>query len=206
MIEVPKFEIVDVMPPDELLERLREIPLNEQEDTRPYADATMSIERFKLSELVSTTKYLQEDLLAVQGMTRAALLPHGYDSLDLIQGRVRFIDHLGVERRLAPPVVERYEPEGMYKYILDGSHRAETARRVAQEAGEEDPEITVIYVRDGIGDEPYAFPNRWDEVRVVRERPEDKSEWKNYRNFGKRYDLYRDYESLFDSVPRGADS
>jgi hypothetical protein len=203
VIEVPKFEVVDVMPPDEMLERLREIPLLKQPDTRPYAEATLSIERFRLSELVSTTKYVQEDLLAVQGMMRAALLPHGYDSLDLTQGRVKFIDHEGVVRRLAPPIVERYEPEGTHRYILDGSHRAETARSLGQEEGEEDPEITVIYVRDGIAYEPYASPNRWDEVRVVQERPADKSEWKNYKDFEDRYRLYRDYEGVLDSVPRG---
>lgn len=203
MSEAPKFEVVDVTPWDELEGMLREIPLLGQPDTRPYAHATMSIERFKLSELTSTTKYVQEDLLATQGIVRASLLPQGYDQLDLREGRLT-LEGEGTTVRIAPPIVERYEQDGRHKYILDGSHRAELAQRVAQEAGE-DPELTVIFVRDGITHPPYALPNAWDEVSVVPERPADKSEWKNYRNFANRYELYRDYNAVFDSAPRGLD-
>lgn len=201
----PRFEVVEVMPPDELLESLREVPLLNQPDTRPYADATLSIERFRLSELVPTTRYVQEDLLAVQGTVRASLLPQGYDQLDLRQGRLTLQGEDGVVR-LAPPIVERYESDGPDKYILDGSHRAELCRGIGLGEGEEDPELTVVYVRDDISHPPYALPNRWDEVRVVPVRPADKSEWKNYRDFPNRYDLYRDYNAVFDSAPRGLDN
>ncbi len=205
MIDVPRFEVVDVMPPDEMLERLRGIPLLDQPETRPYAKAEISIERFRLSELVSTTKYVQEDLLAVQAVLRqTSLLPQGYDSLDLREGRL-MLEGEGQTVRLAPPVVERYESEGEYKYMLDGAHRTELARRVGQEEGDEDHELTVIFTRDGIAYPPYALPNGWDEVRVVPERPADKSEWKNYRDFSNRYALYRDYDDVFDSKPRGID-
>lgn len=193
------------MPPDEFLERLREIPLKGQPETRPYANATLSIERFRLSELVSTTKYVQEDLLAVQGLVRASLRPQGFDTLDLREGRIRYRGRDGYIWRMAPPVVERYEPDGPHKYILDGSHRSELTWRTAREEGEEDPEITVVYVRDGIAYPPYALPNGWDEVVVVPERPDDKSQWKNYRAYANRYDLYRDYDGVFDSTPRGLD-
>jgi hypothetical protein len=199
----PELEIVDVTPWDELEDMMREIPLLGQPDTRPYADATMSIERFKLSELASTTKYVQEDWLARQGILRASLLPQGYDQLDLMEGRL-VLEGDGQTVRLAPPIVERFEPDGSAKYILDGSHRAELARRIAEEEGE-DPELTVIYVRDGITHPPYALTNPWGEVRVVPERPAVKSEWKNYRDFENRYDLYRDYSDVFDSQPRGLD-
>lgn len=182
---------------------LREVPLLGQPDTRPYADATISIERFRLSELASTTKYVQEDLLAAQGILRASLLSQGYDQLDLRAGRLTLQGNDGTTVRLAPPIVERYDSDGDYDYILDGSHRAQLARQVGQEAGDDDPELTVVYVRDGITYPPYALPNSWDEVRVVAERPKNKAEWKNYRDFQDRYALYRDYNGVFDSTPRG---
>jgi hypothetical protein len=205
MSEISQFQEIEVMPPDELLERLRDTPLLNQPEIRPYANATLSIERFKLSELLPTSKYAQEDLIAVQGVLRATLLPQGYDQLDLKQGRLTLSNDEGSTVRIAPPIVERYEPDGMDKYVLDGSHRSELARRVALEEGEEDPELTVIYVRDGITHPPYALTNSWDEVHVVSERPVDKAEWKNYRDYANRYDLYRDYNDVFDSTPRGLD-
>jgi len=204
MAESTSFDVVDVTPWSELEGMLREIPLLGQPDTRPYADATISVERFRLSELASTTRYVQEDLLAVQGLVRASLLPQGYDQLDLREGRLT-LEGEGRTVRIVPPIVERYEADGEARYILDGSHRAELARRVGEEAGEADPELTVIYIRDGIAYPPYALPNGWDEVRVVPERPADKSAWKNYRDFQDRYALYRDYSGVFDSAPRGLD-
>lgn len=182
---------------------LREAPLYNQPDTRPYANATISLERFNLAELESTTRYIQEDLLAAQGTLRAALLPQGFDQLDLTQGRL-VLEGEDSAVRLAPPIVERYEKDGEAKYILDGAHRAELARQVAEEDGTE-PEITVIFVRDGIAHPPYAFTNPWSEVRIVPERPDDKSQWKNYRDFDDRYRLYRDYSAILDSQPRGLD-
>ncbi len=205
-LEVPKFEVVDVTPWEELEGMLREIPLLGQPDTRPYADATISLERFRLSELASTTRYIQEDLLAAQGLLRASLLPQGFDQLALQEDASRLVlEGEGLTVRLGPPVVERYEPNGPDKYILDGAHRAQLARLTGHEAGEEDPEITAIFVRDGIAYGPYATPNPWEEVGVVRERPADKSTWKNYVDFDNRYRLYRYYDDVFDSQPRGLD-
>lgn len=204
MAEISSFQVVDVTPWDELETMLREVPLLDQPDTRPYAHATISLERFKLSELASTTRYVQEDLLATQGLLRATLLPQGFDQLDLTEGRL-ILENEDSTVRLAPPLVERYEWDGHAKYILDGSHRTELARRVAEEAGE-DPELTVIYVRDGITHPPYAVTNPWEEVKVVPERPADKSEWKSYRDFPNRYALYRDYNAIWDSAPRGLEA
>lgn len=157
MPTTPELTVIRQTPWSELESMLREITLYDQPDTRPYADARISIERFNLSELRSTTRYVQEDLLAVQGVIRASLLPQGYDQLDLKEGQL-VLDDGRRQYRIMPPVVERYEPDGMYKYILDGSHRAELARRVGHAAGEADPELTVIYVRDGIASPPTPFP------------------------------------------------
>ncbi len=183
---------------------LRQVPLLGQPDTRPYANAEISLERFKLSELSSTTRYIQEDLLAVQGMLRNTLLPQGYDQLDLQAGRLTLANETSTVR-LAPPIVERYEADGMHKYILDGSHRTHLARQLAGQNGIAEPELTVVYVRNGISHPPYARPNLWEEVQVMAERPANKSDWKNYRDFSNRYALYRDYDSVFDSAPRGLD-
>jgi hypothetical protein len=62
--------------------------------------------------------------------------------------------------------------------------------------------MTVVFVRDGIAYPPYAFPNPREEVCVTEERPLDKSTWENYRDFAHRYNLYRDYSRITDSVPR----
>jgi hypothetical protein len=204
MANAHEFEVVGQTPWPELEGMLREVPLLNQPDTRPYADATMSIERFRLSELASTTKYVQEDLIAVQGLIRASLLPQGYDQLDLREGGI-VLDAGEGPKRIIPPIVERFEADGMDKYILDGSHRAQLAREVGEQEGEEDPEITVVYIRDGITHPPYALTNPWEEVRTVGERPADKSTWKNYRDFANRYALYRDYSQIVDSAPRGLD-
>lgn len=198
------FEVVEVTPWNELEGMLREVPLLGQPETRPYAEAEMSIERFRLSELLPTTKHVLEGLVAVQGLLRASLLPQGYDQLDLRAGRL-VLEGKNTTVRIMPPIVERYEPEGMNKYILDGSHRAQLTRQIGLEQGVEDPELTVIYVRNGIAYPPYALTNAWEEVQVVPERSADKSLWKNYRDFPNRYNLYRDYDSIIDSKPRGLD-
>ncbi len=198
------FEVVEVTPWNELEGMLREIPLYGQPDTRPYADADISIERFRLSELVPTTRYVVRQLVEVQANLRTALLPQGYDQLDLRAGRLILASQNSTVR-IMPPIVERFKPEGLAKYILDGSHRAQLTWQLAAETGIEEPELTVIYVRNGITYPPYALPNAWEEVQVVPERPADKSVWKNYRNFPNRYDLYRDYDGIIDSKPRGLD-
>lgn len=200
------FKVIGQTPWSELEPMLRDIPLLNQPDTHPYANATMSIERFRLSELSSTTRYIEEGHLAVQGAIRAALLPQGYDQLDLQSGGIIVDDCGEMTQRIIPPIVERYEADGPAKYIIDGSHRAQLARQAGEEAGIEDPELTVIYVRDGIAYPPYAYTNPWQEVEVVAKRPADKSLWKNYRNFNDRYALYRDYSTIVDSAPRGLDA
>jgi hypothetical protein len=202
--QIDELRVVGVTPWDELEGMLRDIPLLGQQDTRPYANAEISLERFKLSELSSTTRYIQEDLLAVQGMLRNTLLSQGHDQLDLRAGRLTLTNATSTVR-LAPPIVERYESDGMHKYILDGSHRTQLARQLAEQSGIDEPELTVVYVRNGISYPPYARPNLWEEVHVVTERPADKSDWKNYRDFSNRYALYRDYDGVFDSGPRGLD-
>ncbi len=203
--ESPSFTVIGQTPWEELEPMLREVTLLGQPDTRPYANATISIERFRLSELASTTRYVEEELLSVQGLIRASLLPQGYDQLDLREGGV-VIDGGEGPKRIIPPIVERFEPDGTHKYILDGSHRAQLARQVGEQAGEDDPELTVVYVRDGITHPPYARPNLWEEVKILAERPGDKSTWKNYRDFPNRYALYRDYSHIVDSAPRGLDN
>lgn len=200
----PEFEVVGHTPWSELEGMLREVPLLNQPETRPYASATMSIERFRLSELASTTKYVEDGLVAVQGLIRASLLSQGHNQLDLREGGI-ILDAGEAPKRIIPPIVERYEADGMDKYILDGSHRAQLAREAGAEEDEDDPELTVIYVRDGISHPPYALTNSWEEVHLVSERPADKSTWKNYRDFPNRYSLYRDYSDIVDSAPRGLD-
>lgn len=198
------FEVVAVMPPEELVELVRQTPLLGQPETRPYADAEISIERFRLSQLYSTTRYILTDLLHVQENLRSNLLPQGYDQLDLRAGRLVLQDGTRIVR-IMPPVVERYEPHSMMNYILDGGHRAQFVRQLAAQEDVADPQLTVVYVRDGISYPPYAFTNHWEEVKVVSERPADKSSWKNYRDFPNRYKLYRDYSHIIDSEPRGLD-
>lgn len=195
-------EILEVTPKADLLDKVRETHLRGKPDTSPYRNAAISIERFRLSELVPTTRYIEAGLLAVQGALREQLQAQGHDQLNMHYG-LTYRTEEGVFR-LAPPVVERYEHEGrtMTPYILDGSHRTQLCREVSEDP---DPEMSFIYVRNGITDPPYSYPNGWDEVVVMDKRPDDKSTWKNYREFENRYDLYRDYNHFADSVPRGLD-
>lgn len=195
-----QFEMVGQTPWPELEGMLRDVPLLNEPDIRPYAEATMSIERFGLYELASTTRYVQSNLVAVQGLIRASLLPLGYDQLDLSEGGI-IIDGGNGPQRIIPPIVERFEEDGESKYILDGAHRAQLAKEV-----NEDPLLTVIYIRDGITHPPYAFINPWREVRLTEDRPADKSIWKNYRDFPNRYDLYRDFSQIVGSTPRGLEN
>lgn len=202
MTTLPFFKVVGSTPWTELEVLLRQVPLLDQPDTRPYANATISIERFKLSELASTTRYLLEGLIADQVAIRTSLLAQGHDQLDLRDGGL-IIDSGDGPKRIIPPVVETFEPDGDAKYVLDGAHRVELARQVSKQQGSDDPELTVIYVRNGIAYPPYATPNGWEEVQIGPERPADKSLWKNYRDFPNRYQLYRDYSQIVDSSPRG---
>jgi hypothetical protein len=65
---------------------LGDVPLLGQPNTRPYAEATITIERSRLSELASTTRYIQRYLLDVQQAIHVALLAQGFDQLDLQDG------------------------------------------------------------------------------------------------------------------------
>ncbi len=194
------FEVVHEIPFAELEEQLRGVTLLNQPDVHPYEDAIISIERFKWHDVLPTTRYIEAGLLAVQRRIReTALAPLGHDQLELEGGLIVAGGKLG-QQGLIPPIVELFEDDGSIPYILDGSHRTYEGRHRLRE------DFLGLFIR-GIRKDcpPYAFPNGWNEVRQVSERPQDKSTWKNYRDFGNRYALYRDYGPINGSAPRGED-
>jgi hypothetical protein len=194
------FQIAREVPFSELEQQLRDVTLLNQPDVHPYEEATISIERFEWHEVMPTARYVETGLLAVQRRIRQeALALHGQDQLELEGGLIVVGGELG-QQELIPPIVEQFDEVGPIPYILDGSHRTFDGRARQRES------FLGLFIR-GIRKDcpPYAFPNLWNEVHEVAERPADKSTWKNYRDYDNRYALYRDYGPINGSVPRGED-
>jgi hypothetical protein len=150
--------------------------------------------------VMPTTIYVEDGLVDTQLAIRESLSLHGFDQLELDGGLI--IDGGDGPFGLIPPIVERFDIESMTPYVLDGSHRTylgySDMAHYSSFLG-----VFVTGIRSDCP--PYAFRNRWEDVKKVPKRPEDKSKWKYYRNFEDRYRLYRDYSHIIKSEPRGLD-
>jgi len=182
--------IENVLPWDDLEQRVRETPLLLHDDSKPvypYEDATIRLEKIAYADASPTSLYVLRKLLAVQAAITTDLSAKGYHPLEL-EGGLLLKDEYGTETGLVPPIVEETDAEG--KYILDGAHRTSIGRWLGR------THFVAIHVSGIRPDCPsYAFPNSWDEVKITEEVPKDPAQKKQYR--GENYrSLYRDFSRL----------
>ena len=187
-----------VIPWDELEQRLRETPLLRQGDSEPvypYEDAKIRLEKMAYADVAPTSLYVIRKNLAIQAAIASDLSAVGYHPLEL-EGGLVLKNETGEEMGLVPPIVEETDEEG--KYVLDGAHRTSMGRWLGR------THFVAIHVSGIRSDCPgYAFPNSWDEVKVMEEVPTNPAEKKHYR--GENYKgLYRDFSLLNGSKLREA--
>ncbi len=182
----------------ELEQRIRETPLLQQgegETIYPYENANIRLEKLAFADVAPTSLYVLRQNLAVQAMIESDLSVAGYHPLELESGLL-LKNEIGEEIGFVPPIVEETDEEG--KYILDGAHRTSIGRWLGR------THFVAIHVSGIRSDCPsYAFPNNWDEVKIMETVPSDPAEKKHYR--GENYrSLYRDFSLLNGSKLREA--
>jgi hypothetical protein len=181
-----------IIPPADLIEKVRGTSLLGDPDTKPYEYADIAIEEMRISDLAPTTLYVIKRGLKFQHDLRQSLLAYGHDPLRLERGlQLREGDSsIG----LVPPIVEEDAENG--PYLIDGAHRTYVARKLGVEV------ISVLRIRDVLQSAPfYAFPNEWDEIIEYDETPADPVLKKHYRGDSPR-SLYRDFSKLNGSTMR----
>ena len=189
--------------PQELLDRLRQVPLLHQPEIRIYADALISLEYLHTDFLAPAQNYVWLGELKKVQELRWSLAEHGVDLFRLegfVTYTVRGKD--GVEERydVYPPVVEEsIEADGrVARLINDGMHRLYLARLewvVPQ----------VVYVRGVPKDYPYyAFPRLggWEGIDLLPENPDPKKYLKKCHRRRDNKRLYRDFQAVFANVGR----
>ncbi|QTA84734.1 hypothetical protein [Desulfonema magnum] len=199
-----KVEIVKVkhLSEDELISRLRNVTMLQDESTRPYENAFISLENICIEDLFPPQRYvLKQELLKVREL-KWRLEEHGIDLFQL-NGFVRIT--LAGESEpidLLPPVIEeRIEKNGRVAHIInDGMHRIYTAYLewvIPQ----------VIFVRGLPKHLPYyAFPipeKDWTKIELRDDIPAHFI--KKWHRTERNKELYRNFNSAFMNVggPRG---
>lgn len=190
---------------EELVARMRRVPLSGNANALPYKDAAISVERIHTDHLAPAQHYVLQDNLERQRNLRHELARHDVDLLGLngfiemeVEGQEQPIG-------LLPPVVEEsIEANGhVVNLICDGMHRVYLARLewvIPQ----------VVFVRGIPKTSPYyAYPNirGWDDVAVVTQLADERGEkiLKKWHRIENHKSLYRDFTGPFSnlSVSRG---
>ncbi|MDM8548693.1 hypothetical protein QUF72_01395 [Desulfobacterales bacterium HSG2] len=186
----------------ELTDRLRNVTMLEDENTRPYENTFISLENISVEDLFPPQRYvLKQELLKIREL-KWSLEKQGIDLFNL-NGFVRI--RLAGETEpidLLPPVIEeKIEKNGRVTHIInDGMHRVYVAYLewvIPQ----------VIFVRGLPKHLPYyAFPipeKDWTKIEVRDDIPVNFiKKWHRTRQNKK---LYRNFNSAFMNVggPRG---
>jgi len=175
----------------QLIDTMHQIPLLQDKNTLPYANADISLEHMAMEDFVPTTLYVVKNGLRVQRSLRKDLLGLGHDPLNL-DGALH-VNNDGYRVGIVPPIVED-DPE-FGPMLIDGAHRVYNARLIGTEV------IKVLRIKNSLSEAPvYAFPNQWDEVLEYNEAPTNPKLKKNYRDNPR--SLYRDFSALNGSSIR----
>jgi hypothetical protein len=182
--------IEKIVPWEILEQKVREVTLlnsNKAELIYPYEDASIRLERVSYTDVSPTTLYVIRKNLGIQAAIASDLSVAGYHPLELEGGLVLKGEDCE-ETGFIPPLVEETDSEG--KYILDGAHRTSIGRWLGR------THFMAIHVTGIRPDCPgYAFPNSWDEIRIMDEVPSNPADKKHYRGENYRA-LYRDISAL----------
>ncbi len=187
----------------ELVERLRQVPLLKQPEIRVYAGAHISLEHIHTDHLSPTQKYVWlAEFKKVQEL-RWSLAGHGVDLFRLdgfLSYTVRGTDGREESYNVYPPVVEEsLEADGSVALLInDGMHRLYLARleRVVPQ---------VVYVRGVPKEYPYyAFPRPegWQGVDLLPDNPDPGTYLKKCHRRRDNKRLYRDFQAVFANVGR----
>ncbi len=189
---------LDPIPPRELLDSLRRTRLNGYDGARPYADASLRIERYDPNMLVPAQSYVLAPCVRRILKLRAALAEHGVDPFTL-DGGVWLTTGEAARRRipLLPPIVERSREPGGREVMLinDGMHRVFAARSLGEQ-------ITVVAAYGVPPEYPYyayALPGGWKDVVELKALP-DGFEKKRYRLADNYKALFRNFNEVFPGV------
>ena len=187
----------------ELVERLRQVPLLQQPEVRVYAGAHISLEHIHTDQLSPTQNYVWlTEFKKVQEL-RWSLAGHGVDLFRLegfLSYTVRGADGREESYNVYPPVVEEsVEADGSVALLInDGMHRLYLARleRVVPQ---------VVYIRGVPKEYPYyAFPRPegWAGVDLLPDNPDPGTYLKKCHRRRDNKRLYRDFQAVFANVGR----
>ncbi len=187
----------------ELIDKLRQVPLLNQPDKLIYAEALITLECIHTDCLHPPQNYIWlEELRKVQDL-RWGLAAHGVDLFRLdgyVTYTVRQEDGSEAAYDLYPPVVEEsIEADGTVALLInDGMHRVYLARLewvVPQ----------VAFVR-GIPKEypyyAYPRPQGWQGIDILPENPDPRTYLKKCHRVRDNKRLYRDFQAVFQNVGR----
>jgi hypothetical protein len=188
---------------EELVGRLREVPLLHQPEVRVYAEALISLEFLRPEVLSPAQNYIWlTELRKVQEL-RWSLRDHGVDLFRLdgfVTYTVRQKDGREETFCVYPPIVEEsIEADGTLALIInDGMHRVYLARLewvVPQ----------VVYIRGVPKEYPYyAFPRPggWEGIDLVADNPDPQKYLKKCHRCRDNKRLFRDFQAVFANVGR----
>ncbi len=187
----------------DLVERLRRVPLLKQPDILVYGQALISLETIHTDYLHPPQNYLWlAELRKVQNL-RWSLKEWGVDLFRLdgfVTYTVKQADGSEVDYDLYPPIVEEsLEADGTLAALInDGMHRVYLARLewVAPQ---------VAYIRGVPKEYPYyAFPRpeRWEGLDLLADNPDPKTYLKKTHRVRDNKKLYRDFQAVFQNVGR----
>lgn len=186
---------------EDLLDRLRRVPLMAQPEILIYEKAFITLERIKTDFLSPPQNYIWlAELKKVQDL-RWSLAEHGVDLFNLdgfVTYTVKEADGTEASYDVYPPIVEEsIEADGSVALLInDGMHRVYLARLewVAPQ---------VAYVRGVPKECPYyAFPRPggWEGIDLLAENPDPKTYLKKCHRIRENKRLYRDFQAVFANV------
>ena len=180
-------EIVNFIPTNQLIEKVRDTTMLNDKSIQPYKYADISVEDIPIDEFSPTQLYILRDHLEVQKELRNSLLEKDCDTLRLY-GSI-LLKNAGVSIWMMPPIVEDDHEFG--PCLLDGTHRAYLAKQLGMKS------LGVIRIRNTSKDMPIiSLPNNWNEIVEYDTIPTDKSKKKRYREPPNKYDYYRDFSQI----------
>jgi hypothetical protein len=187
---------VESFPPDQLVERLRDVTMLKAPETKIYGDAFISLENISPSQLAPPQNYiLREELKKVREL-KWSLEEHGIDIFQL-NGFIRLkLENTAEPVDLLPPIVEEsIERDGTIHFIVnDGMHRVYMALR--------EWVIPQVVLIRGIPKElpyyAYPVPGGWSSVEERDDLPPGYlKKWHRIANY---HALYRNFNSAFVNV------
>lgn len=180
-------EIINFMPTNQLIERVRKTTMLNDKSAYPYINADISIEDMPIDNFLPTQLYILKDHLEIQKELRQSLLEKGHDTLRLY-GSI-LLKNAGISIGMMPPIVEDDYEFG--PCLLDGTHRAYLARQLGMKS------LSVLRICGVPKDMPMIpLPNQWNEIVEYDIIPTDKSKKKRYRDLPNKYDYYRDFSEI----------